>query len=507
MALEDFERELAAGKDDGHKRKRDRSRSLDESTRRHHHRHSHHSKHGKHESSGHHRSHHKERSSKHRDRRTRSRSPVNGRDGDPSNNGDRAESRPEEPLAAADIGAQGSVGAQRDSWMEAPSALDIDYVQRRKPQEAPSTFVKAGGSNLKQNLHAKELEHHLNDVDEEKPAHEVEDLPAQHEVNYTIGDDGSSWRMTRLNATYKQAEDSRRSIEEVAQERYGELRAFDDAREEETELERRHIYGKGYVGKDKPNGDLFEERKLEAGMHRPERPEARDEEESEDEFEKAQGKVMEQQPAPKEALPLDQTALNKLKAQLMKAKLMKAPNAAQLEAEYNAAAAGVFGNKPSDVVVLNKMESRMLAGSRKGEVNTVDNKRGRERGLVTENEDMSIDDMVRQERRTRGQGGEGKAFAERIAKDAKFDVSCNNICSSGAAKADLPMHRMTSTTWKTMLPSWQRQSRSPRSTSATRQLATTTKRSAYWIHVRSVIMKTQIRHLKRQLFHWRLARS
>ena len=35
---------------------------------------------------------------------------------------------------------------------------------------------------------------------------------------------------------------------------------------------------------------------------------------------------------------------------------------------------------------------------------------------------MSIEDMVRQERRTKGRN-EGMAFAERIAKDAKFDVS------------------------------------------------------------------------------------
>jgi hypothetical protein len=62
-----------------------------------------------------------------------------------------------------------------------------------------------------------------------------------------------------------------------------------------------------------------------------------------------------------------------------------------------------------------------LAGTR-GEVKAIENKRGRERGLVEENEDMSIEDMVREERRTRGQaGGEGMKAAERIAKDAKFD--------------------------------------------------------------------------------------
>jgi len=36
---------------------------------------------------------------------------------------------------------------------------------------------------------------------------------------------------------------------------------------------------------------------------------------------------------------------------------------------------------------------------------------------------MSIEDMVREERRMRHQdGGESQRFAERIAKDVKFDV-------------------------------------------------------------------------------------
>ena len=73
----------------------------------------------------------------------------------------------------------------------------------------------------------------------------------------------------------------------------------------------------------------------------------------------------------------------------------------------------------------------MLAGGRKGEVVAITNKRGQERGLVKENEDMSIEDMVRQERRTKGQaGGEGMLLAEKIAKDAKFDVSFQYIDSS-----------------------------------------------------------------------------
>ena len=83
----------------------------------------------------------------------------------------------------------------------------------------------------------------------------------------------------------------------------------------------------------------------------------------------------------------------------------------------------------------------MLAGPR-GEVVAVTNtKRGRERGTVVENEDMSIDDMVREERRTRGQaGGEGLRLAERIAKDAKFDNDLEYL-DENAAKLAKRVHK------------------------------------------------------------------
>ena len=135
-----------------------------------------------------------------------------------------------------------------------------------------------------------------------------------------------------------------------------------------------------------------------------------------------QGEIMEEEQPPATTI-LDNTALNRMKAQLMKAKLKKSPDVAKLENEYNDALAR-FANSTSEagVIVLGKMENRMLAGTR-GEVKSIENRRGRERGLVEENEDMSIEDMVREERRSKGQaGGEGMRAAERIAKDAKFDT-------------------------------------------------------------------------------------
>ena len=321
-----------------------------------------------------------------------------------------------------------SGGLKRDAWMEARSALDVDYTQKgaRKPAEPMTSKSMRPDFELK--IHDNELnKHHLQDLAEGKDVADIEDEPAQHEVDYTFGDSGAQWRMTKLKAVHREAEETGRDVDDVASERYGHLRAFDDAREEQTELERRDTYGQGYVGKERPSGELFQERKMKLGLRRDTTKMADDL----DDKELPQGEVLDTGPPSTQTVPLDQTGLNRLKAQMLKAKLRGTSEAAQLEAEYNIAMSSFANRKEPEVVVLGAMESRMLAGSRRGEVKAVENRRGRERGLVEENEDMSIEDMVREERRTRGQaGGDGQRFAERIAKDAKFDVRLKSIPSS-----------------------------------------------------------------------------
>ncbi|WYZ35299.1 hypothetical protein EsH8_I_001575 [Colletotrichum jinshuiense] len=312
----------------------------------------------------------------------------------------------------------------RDSWMTAPSAIDIDYVQRKEkevkppPKEEPVRVI-----------HDREINRDFGDasntttLDENLP-------PKERTVDYKFGDNGYQWRMTKLNGVYSMAEESGRSAEDVALERYGDLQDFDDAREEKIEMDRRKVYGDGYVGKEKPTGDLYRERveKHRAKEELTERHRA-------DEVE--QGTII-----PDDAMqhtPMDQTALNRLRAQMMKAKLRRAPDAAKLEAEYNQAAASFATNGPQSVV-LGVMDNRMLAGSR-GEVKAIENKRGRERGNVEANEEMSIEDMVREERRTRGQaGGEGMRLAERIAKDGKFDNDLDYM-DENAEKLAKRVHR------------------------------------------------------------------
>ncbi|KAF2484408.1 CwfJ C-terminus 1-domain-containing protein-like protein [Neohortaea acidophila] len=340
---------------------------------------------------------------------------------------------------------------QRDAWMQQPSVMDVEIVASRKPKAPPSQFVGAKeGHELKvHNQHLADLERDFEEDEEDEGKAAVTAEPAQHDVDYTFGDSGSSWRMTKLKAVYRTAKESQKSVEEVAIERFGSLRDFDDAREEERELDRRKMYGKEYVGLEKPSGELYQERKMQAGLRR----ESDVPENEHDAAEPRQGQPMPEQDSATHALktaPLDTTALNKLKAQLMKARLRKAPNLAQLEEEYRLAEEASSANSAqSDVVVLNNMENRMLASGRAGEVTAVSGKRGRERGLVVENEDMSIEDMVRQERRTKGgMGNEGRAFAERIAKDGKFvddldymDDNAQNL-SKKVVKSDTNLRSM-----------------------------------------------------------------
>lgn len=474
MGLEDFEKELAESKAKESRKKRDRSRSRD----RHHrkdkeHRHSHSSRHHhrgydrddrddrddrhSHKRSRHHRETSEERSRRKRRERERDRDHDNDEnrnsrrkqedkdryhrspssdnedrisrkrkskrdedDEDILSDDDEVEERdfvpPEDETLDERLENAANANVQRDSWMEAPSSLDIDYVQRKKKEEK-GTYVRASGEHGHQlRIHEAELNHHLRDLQEGNAGAVDKDEVEEREVSYTFGDAGSQWRMTKLKGIYRIAQETGRSVDDVALEKYGDLRYFDDAREEEVEVDRRNTYGKSYVGKEKPSGDLYEERKQKSKA------------EAHDDSDVAQGQVL-GNPQPTPSGPrLSQTELNKLKAQMMKAKLKKAPNAAQLEAEYNAAVAGNAGGPSPDLVVLDAMDNRMLAGGRKGEVIALENKRGRERGLVKENEDMSIDDMVRQERRTKGQaGGEGMMLAERIAKDSKFENDLDYI--------------------------------------------------------------------------------
>lgn len=439
MTLEDFEKALAEeGRERREKsdrerrhRDRDRDRSRDRSSRHHrHHRHHRHSSRSRERGLN-----RNDRDSRHSDenghRHKRSRhSTDHGDDLDRSHKRrHRHESRDDEPAETKDpvkeVVQEEPSRPKRDAWMEAPSALDVDYVNRRDSTRLQEPEPKMLQADFDLKIHNREINDHLRDLKDGKALEEIEEEPAQHDVDYTFGDAGSQWRMTKLKAVYREAEESGKSVEEVAMNRFGDLRSFDDAREEEAELDRRETYGEGYVGKVKPTGQLFQERKLENNVRRGSNEHVRSP--GREHEAQGQGKPLETEPPANTTQHLDLTALNRLKAQMMKAKLKGSSNAAELEERYNTAAASMANRKESDVVVLGVMENRMLAGKR-NEVKQVETRRGRERGQVEENEDMTIEDMVQEERRSRGQfGGDGRRLADRIARDSKFEVSLTII--------------------------------------------------------------------------------
>ncbi len=367
-----------------------------------------------------------------------------------------------------------STELKRDSWMEAPSITDLEFKHRDTSKSAKSIPTGSLRAGFQLKIHENELnKHHLQDFAEGRNipnSAEIDNKKLGHvdEVAYTFGDAGAQWRMTKLKAIFREVEESGRAVEEVVLERYGDLRAFDDAREEQIELDRRETYGSGYVRKDKPSGELFIERTKEERAMRMEHKnilssgtEKELRKRREDEFHD-QDKV----PSNSKVQPIDHTALNRLKAQLLRARLRGTPDVPLQEAEYAKAMDSFTKHQEPDMVVLGAMENRMLTGGRQGEVLGINTLRGRERGLVEENEDMSIEDMVRAERRTRNQaGGDGKRFADRIAKDGKFDVNF---------KIPLPiLHfvllltslftRLASNTWRRTRINWQGAFRNRRS--------------------------------------------
>lgn len=303
--------------------------------------------------------------------------------------------------------------------------MDIDYVQRQKEKTPPSSPPKPE----QRQIHSRELNAlTLQSLNAGEEAAELE--PGKRDVDYKFGDRGSGWRMSKLQQVFSAVEETGQSIDDVAMEKYGSMEDFDDAREEKEELERRRVYGSGYEIKEKPSGELYQERLRKIRQNGPPLDKVEETE---------QGTVIPDE-APAAAQAMDQSALNRLRAQMMKAKMRRAPNAAQLEEEYNRAAAAFSSNRPPDPVVIGAMESRQLAGTR-GEVKAITNKRGRERGNVEENEDMSIEDMVREERRTKGAaGGEALRQAERIAKDGKFTDDLDYL-DDNAAKLAKRVHK------------------------------------------------------------------
>lgn len=328
-----------------------------------------------------------------------------------------------EELPVETPAATSTSSAKRDAWMLEPSTDFIDYTQKGVRKESPK---RTAAPDYRPIIHKNELNQQLREGKSLDEYADDEDATKPGEVAYTFGDPGSSWRMKKLKRCYEAANDRGVDIEVIALERYGDLRLFDDAREEEMELERREMYGVDRRdAKEKPTGELWRER-----LKKRQEVESKIAEREATERQEHISQAAPPKPATK---VLGQTALNKMRAALMKAQLRGDPQAAKMEEEYNAAmeAARQGAQIEDNVVVLSAMDSRQLAG--------LEGRVGREvvlgkKGKVVENEDMTIEDMLREEKITRGQGT-GRQMAERISRDAKFDNNLDYLDENAAKLA------------------------------------------------------------------------
>src|SRR5579862_1905086 len=242
---------------------------------------------------------------------------------------------------------------ERESWMTGEQSGDkadpfnslLGAVREKKPTEKPKTEAFGGSvRELNTRLHTGENEPTSSDLPKEERY-----IPPK----YTIGDEGSSWRMMKLKNLRAAAKEQMRPIEDLAIERMGSLQEYDEAREEEQELERRKRDYKGQgVMKVKITGELYLQRlaKEEKARQREKREE-------------------EQYPAQKpskitadDAIPqITQSDLNRLQAALLRAEMMDSPDVARLTKEYNLAVEK-FNTQPSapEVVILPSQHSALM---------------------------------------------------------------------------------------------------------------------------------------------------
>ena len=208
-----------------------------------------------------------------------------------------------------------------------------------------------------------------------RPGANTEDnAPPPPPKSITPGGPGSSWRMMRLRRVYETAEEEDRPVEEVALERFGTMQAFEEAKEERRILDEREgkrSAQKATKGKDREvPGEkrfMFTDINASGASSRSStfrRPATANDSKSTTPSpapgpakpptgrfdslrlpsQRASPLTQSHTPIPSVMTPsvaavsttrgMSPSSLNKLQAQVLRAKLMNAPNAAQLEEEY-----------------------------------------------------------------------------------------------------------------------------------------------------------------------------
>ncbi|KAF9110540.1 hypothetical protein BGX27_006200 [Mortierella sp. AM989] len=121
------------------------------------------------------------------------------------------------------------VTSKRDSWMMDDGGMDFGLMgalRVKKPKEEKPDPSKRQVSSRELNVHL-------------KAGLQVDQYPEVEKPSYTIGDAGSSWRMTKLRRVMETAAEEGVAPEIIGVERFGSIEKFDEAMDERRELDRR----------------------------------------------------------------------------------------------------------------------------------------------------------------------------------------------------------------------------------------------------------------------------
>lgn len=257
----------------------------------------------------------------------------------------------------------------------------------------------------------------------------------------TFGGPGFKWRMMKLERTYDTAEQLGVSVEQVALDRYGSLQAFDDARAEKRYLEDQHLYSS--VSKDASTS------RSNSAFRRPgttsslacaskSGPDISKRVSEPKNVQTFKEKVT----APSVSMPiassvshehsvLGASELNKLEAQVLRAEFANRPDAQALRRELESARKKIVSTAPSErvepVPVIDGFGRMYDIGTRSSSEATIqaESLRSSKRPKFESDapDDVSLSDLVRQERFTAGRADQkdyDMMLSQQIAGDRAF---------------------------------------------------------------------------------------
>ncbi|KAI0720519.1 CwfJ C-terminus 1-domain-containing protein-like protein [Cerioporus squamosus] len=330
----------------------------------------------------------------------------------------RAEERPGDPPLPPPLRTETVL--KRDDWMlmpettpVVPPSSSIDVPMNEDPTDGygePSTNTRTmgGGVDFFSSLGTeRKKKPQANKPDPDKPfishmelntalkeGRSVDDIPEAPKKAVVAGGPGSQWRMMKLRRVYETAEEEGKSVEEAAIDRFGTLEAFEEAKEERRILDEREgkrssrgreQKGKGTASSEgerrlmftdlsTPSGGTsrsssFRRPDLErSGPSTPGLSEAPPRRLEPSRLGQTTGTALAQArtPVPSTMTPslsttgkkraLSPSSLNKLQAKVLRARLTNAPNAAELEQEYEQELKRANGEDGSDDNVRTKVE-------------------------------------------------------------------------------------------------------------------------------------------------------